>query len=87
MATSLQDGTSSPNLDPEKSTMSSGEDKALPRTMADANTCAVDNNSLRSAEAEDILARQALDPALNMKMHLVNNVSCLHSPYHMGRGL
>lgn len=25
---------------------------------------------------EDILALQDLDPALNMKMHLVNNVSC-----------
>lgn len=32
-----------------------------------------DGSSLRSGE--DILALQDLDPALNMKMHLVNNVS------------
>lgn len=32
-----------------------------------------DGSSLRNGE--DILALQDLDPALNMKMHLVNNVS------------
>lgn len=32
-----------------------------------------DGSSLRSGE--DILSLQDLDPALNMKMHLVNNVS------------
>lgn len=28
-------------------------------------------------DGEDLLAQQALDPALNMKMHLVNNVRLL----------
>lgn len=32
------------------------------------------DNILAVAEGEDILALQDLDPALNMKMHLVNNV-------------
>lgn len=31
--------------------------------------------SLRSGE--DVLALQDVDPVLNMKMHLVNNVSCV----------
>lgn len=30
--------------------------------------------SLSLAEGEDVLGRQDLDPALNAKMHLVNNV-------------
>ncbi len=34
---------------------------------------AMDANSTHSGE--DVLALQDLDPALNMKMHLVNNVS------------
>lgn len=32
------------------------------------------DNILATAGGEDILALQDLDPALNMKMHLVNNV-------------
>lgn len=37
---------------------------------------AVDGGSLRVGllEGEDVLAQQDLDPALNLKMHLVNNV-------------
>lgn len=34
--------------------------------------------SLRQGQGEDILALQDLDPALNAKMHLVNNVSEKH---------
>jgi hypothetical protein len=40
-----------------------------------------DGSSLRSGE--DILALQDLDPALNMKMHLVNNVSDKNRGFHV----
>lgn len=77
MAISPDDSPSSQNLEPEKSMATTwGKDKAVPRTTSDEDTHAVDGGSLRSGEGEDILARQALDPALNLKMHLVNNVSC-----------
>lgn len=32
------------------------------------------HDAIASGGAEDVLALQDLDPALNMKMHLVNNV-------------
>lgn len=32
------------------------------------------HEAMANGESEDILALQDLDPALNMKMHLVNNV-------------
>lgn len=76
MATSPGDSPSSPTLDPEKSTTVPGKDKTDPLSTLDKDAHAVDGGSLRSGDGEDILARQALDPALNMKMHLVNNVSC-----------
>ena len=34
-----------------------------------------DGSSLRSRSGEDILGLEDFDPALNMKMHLINNVS------------
>lgn len=79
MATSADDSTPSPNLDSQKSTSTPGKDKSLPLITPHEDAHAVDGASLRSAEGEDILARQALDPALNSKMHLVNNVSFLSS--------
>lgn len=36
------------------------------------------------AEGTDILALQDTDPALNAKMHLVNNVHCPQAPHHQG---
>lgn len=76
MASSPDNRPSSPALDPEKTSSSSAKEKALPLTTSDDDAHAVEGGSVRAAEVEDILARQALDPALNLKMHLVNNVSC-----------
>lgn len=52
----------------------------LTTTAKEKDDLANDGGSLRTGllEGEDILARQDLDPALNLKMHLVNNVgTCL----------
>lgn len=75
MATSPDDSPSSPTLDQEKPTTIPGKEKAHSQTLSDHDAHAADGGSIRMAEGEDILARQALDPALNLKMHLVNNVS------------
>lgn len=75
MATSLDDSPSSPSaVDQEKST-AADDGEAHSHTKSDQDAHAVDGGSIRMAKGEDILARQALDPALNSKMHLVNNVS------------
>lgn len=62
----------SPALDPDKLEREIGQpgDGGLP-VPGDVRNA--DGSSLRGGE--DILALQDLDPALNMKMHLVNNVS------------
>lgn len=36
------------------------------------------------AEGSDILGQQDIDPALNAKMHLVNNVDCPQAPREQG---
>lgn len=74
MATSPDDSPSSPTVDQEKSTTPDKE-KAHSQILSDQDAHAAGGGSIRMAEGEDILARQALDPALNLKMHLVNNVS------------
>lgn len=74
MATSPDDSPSSPTIDKEKST-APDEENAHSHSKSDQDAHAADGGSIRMAEGEDILARQALDPALNLKMHLVNNVS------------
>lgn len=36
------------------------------------------------SESSDILGRQDVDPALNAKMHIVNNVHCPQAPCEQG---
>lgn len=75
MATSSpEDSLSSPTADQEKSTPVPGKEKVHLASPSEQDVRAEDGGSISTAEGEDILARQALDPALNLKMHLVNNV-------------
>lgn len=67
---SPKDDLSRGSLDPDKSA------KDVILTPANHNVRGTDGSS--SHEGEDVLALQDLDPVLNMKMHLVNNVS---APY------
>lgn len=78
---------SPPPNDPEKSAVATAARKPDELTTAKEDAHAVDGGSLRAGEGEDILARQDLDPALNLKMHLVNNVSPVRSPLMMPRTL
>lgn len=65
--TALNDDNSSPSPKLE-----AGDEKArIPEQGVLTDLGAADGSSLR--DGEDILARQDLDPALNAKMHLVNN--------------
>lgn len=70
---SLASSPSSPVLEREKRGSAPGKAAELTASMDDRHV--VDTASLGSGKGEDILAQQDLDPALNMKMHLVNNVS------------
>lgn len=58
-------------------------DKPVLIRSQDDGRLAADEASLR--KGEDVLALQDLDPALNLKMHLVNNVSRPASCYHADR--
>jgi hypothetical protein len=49
------------------------EEKRAADNVVDAHS-----DGSASLKGEDVLALQDLDPALNMKMHLVNNVSRHH---------
>ncbi|CAN8104394.1 unnamed protein product [Discula destructiva] len=68
--------SSSPSMLPEKDLAAAvaGQRKESATAKEDAHIVDDARGSLHASEGgEDILARQDLDPALNMKMHLVNN--------------
>lgn len=72
-----QSATMADTASPEKSAI---DTSSMEKNVAGGNNDPMfgdlrnaDGSSLRSGE--DILSLQDLDPALNMKMHLVNNVS------------
>lgn len=78
---------SSPDVEKRLAASSQIEPSEAPNATApqEEDAHAVDEGSLRVdlLKGEDILALQDLDPALNLKMHLVNNVgasSALHMP-------
>lgn len=54
---------------------SSDKAKGIVATEADETVTTSDGDVSSLRKGEDILALQDLDPALNAKMHLVNNVS------------
>lgn len=51
------------------------ESKSVKDTVEDAGVRAVTVDAASLSRGEDILELQDLDPALNLKMHLVNDVS------------
>lgn len=62
--------------DPEKVALGDGRPKTMPELEGTTDTSSRDGDAqVASGDGEDILALQDLDPVLNMKMHLVNNVS------------
>lgn len=54
------------------------EGKTAAAAAASQKAPSMDGTEAVSLKAEDILSQNDLDPALNMKMHLVNNVG--HTP-------
>jgi hypothetical protein len=82
-----RDTMASPDARPDRSPTLSDEEKmtAAGQTQGGILKDQPTNGSLRAAQAtdtvggDDVLGLQDLDPALNMKMHLVNDVRLHHA--------
>ena len=83
MSTTTQEKLRSDRSDrSDRQDSSSDEEKRSSRNVGSLPSDGTASTS-SSLKGEDVLALQDLDPALNMKMHLVNNVRPVPSFWHM----